>query len=165
MDRALVVGGLVAVAVEDRVSLKKVPAEVGAAGAVGAEMVDLFELVLADVCDCNRPALGVEGEAIRIAQAQRVDLAGAVGASRERVGVGNGVAPALLRVEAKQLAEQARPVLRVGVGVAGAAAVAGCEIEKAVGPELQLAAVVVAEGGMGDLDQLASRASIGARRA
>ena len=64
-----------------------------------------------------------------------------------------GLRAGAVDVEAQHLAEQRVPVLGVAELVAAAAAVAGAEPEPAVGPELQLAAVVVARLAVADRDQ------------
>src|ERR1043165_7759363 len=62
------------------------PAVVLAAGAARGLQVDLFILVLADVGDPEVAGLAIEGEAPRVAQAVRPDLAARAGARGERVG-------------------------------------------------------------------------------
>jgi hypothetical protein len=55
------------------------------------------------------------------------------------------------RIDSQELAEEAVLVLRVVGRVPSAAPVSGCRVEVAVRAELRLAAVVVAEVGVGDL--------------
>src|SRR5581483_3937578 len=127
------------------------PAEVRSPGAPQAQVIHLLEAVLADVRD--RDPAPVEGEAEGVAQAHREDRV-APGAPDERVAARDrvGVPAAPVRVDAKQLAEQARPVL--GVGAAGPAVAGGGE-QVAAGPEGDRAAVVVGRPRVRDLEDLA----------
>ncbi len=160
MDRRTVVRGRAA-AFELVGALEDVPAEVGAAERAAADAVDLLPAVLTDVADEDVPGPAVEREPVGVAEAERVDLVGTV-AARERVPPRDRVVAVLARVDPQQLAEQDVRVLGVAVGVAGAAAVAGADVEEAVGAELELAAVVVREARVGDLDHLVPRARRGA---
>src|SRR5215207_7779180 len=141
-------------------ALESVPAKVGAAGAVDGLVVDLLPAVLTDVGDHNPVA--VERESPRVAQPTRVDLVRAL-AAHERVRARDAVPGATLArrgIDAEQLSEQASPALRVLARVARAAAVAGTEVELPVGAELELAAVVVRERAVANLDHLAPRARL-----
>jgi hypothetical protein len=91
--------------------------------------------VLADVAEVELAGAAVPAEAVRVAEAVRIDLAEPARLADERVGrrdavpaVG-GVGPA--RVDAQQLAVRHRQVLRVGV-VHALAAVADREVQVAV---------------------------------
>ena len=95
-------------------ALERVPAEVGAARGRDGRVVELLELVLADVADRDprlRGADRVEGEAEGVAQAVAVDLVAAALAD-ERVAssgpsrAGRRTRP---RIDPQQLAEQAPP--------------------------------------------------------
>src|SRR5262249_62052762 len=80
-------------------ALEGVPAEVGTARRAHGRVVELLELVLADVADRDpwlRAADLVEGEAERVAQAVAVDLV-AAGLADERVAGGDRVRPAAAR--------------------------------------------------------------------
>ena len=132
-----------------RPALERPPAEVRALAPAAAHVVDLLPRALADVADGERAVRAVEGEAPRVAQAVGVDLAARArrgrrtGCSRARV---YGLAAGRRRLDAQDLAEQRAEVLRVAaraVPVAAAAAVARADVEQAVGPEGELAAVVV----------------------
>jgi hypothetical protein len=69
------------------------------------------------------------------------------------------------RLDAQQLTEQAVGILSVLIRVAAAAAVAGADVQVSVGAELELAAVVIGEGRVGELDHRAAGARIGGGRA
>ena len=69
-------------------ALEARPAEVGAAGGALGAVVDLLAAALADVADRDRAGDRVEGEAERVAQADRVDLVAAGG--RRRTGCRRG---------------------------------------------------------------------------
>src|ERR1043165_1064508 len=137
------------------------PAVVLAAGAARRLQVDLFVLVLADVGHPEVAGLAVEGETPRVAQAVRPDLAARAGARGERVGGGDGVRRAV-DVDARELAEKLAEVLAVIVRIAAGAAVADADVEVAVGPELQLAAVVIGELGVRDGEDDGAAGDVGA---
>ena len=130
---------------EDVVALVVAPAEVGAGGRSRLEVVDLFPLVLADVADPHVAGCAVERESPRIAQPVRVD---------GRPGTG------LVHVQAQDARERAAALALV-VGVALAAAVAERDVQEAVGPELELAALVVVEGRLVHLEEDGLRGGIG----
>src|SRR5215217_7620265 len=104
--------------------------------------VDLLPLALADVADVEIAGLAVPREAPRVPQPVAGDLP---------------ARPGLVDVEAQQLAEARAQGLRVVVRVAAATAVAGAGVQAAVGPELQLPAVVVAELAVVDAEQRLGR--------
>ncbi len=160
-DRLLVVtrspGLVVARMVEAVVALEAIPAEVRAAQAPARLVVDLLPAVLAHVAEHDPTA--VEREPVRVAQAARVDLVLARPADiwvSPRRPVGARAAP--VGVDAKELAKQDALVLRVLPRIAGAATIPGADVEPAVGPELELATIVVGEAGMADDDHPAARA-------
>src|SRR4051812_904086 len=149
-------------------ALEGVPAEVRAAGRGDRRVVELLELVLADVADRDPRLLrrgGVEGEAEGVAQPVAVDLI-AAGLADERV-VGRrrvGLAAGGARVDPQQLPQQHVLALGVVGRVAARAAVSRPEVEE-VAEELQLAAVVVGVDRVGDDDHLPLRARSRPRRA
>jgi hypothetical protein len=96
-----------------------------------AEIVDLLPFVLADVADVEVVGRTVEREPPGIPHPVRDDPRGRVRA---------------VDVELEDLAEQDVEVLGPVLGVAAGAAVAHPDIEHPVGPELELAAVVVRVG-------------------
>ena len=112
-------------------------------------MVDLLPAVLADVADPEVARPAVEGEAPGVPEAVGDDLP---------------LAAARVDVEAEELAEQRPRVLRAAVGVEGGAAVSEPEVEEAVGPERELAAVVVLVG-LVDGQELAEALGPGGARA
>src|SRR5262249_25685476 len=106
-----------------RVALVDAPAEVREPEAV-REGVDLLPRVLPHVADVERAGGAVEGEAPRVADAVGGDLPAPV-------------------AEAQDLAQAVRERLGVVLRIAAGAAVAHADVEQAVRPELELAAVVV----------------------
>ncbi len=147
-------------AVVERAALEALPAEVGGA-ALRRGVVDLLGVVLADVADEQVAGRAVEREAKRVAQAVGVDLAARVAAAGERVAGRDRVAARGARRDPQQLGEQ-RGALLVGrpgaderlpvtVGVVASAAVAGRDVQVAVGAEVQVAAVVVVAQAVLDL--------------
>ena len=124
------------------VALVAVPAEVHEPRPAALQVVDLLPRVLADVADVEVARRAVEREPPRVAQA-----------------VGDELPTRLrrLRVQPHDLRERPREVLAVVLRVAAAAAVAVSPVEKTVGPELQLAAVVVRREVL-DEEQLLGRA-------
>ena len=141
-------------------ALHVVPAVVHAPAAATRRRrpVDLLPRILADVADPQVAGDPVERPAPRIAQPERPDLVGA-GLADERIRRGDAVALAGSRsvdVDPEHLAEQARAVLGVVLGVAAGAAVAHPDVEVAVGPECHAAAVVIGIG-LGDHEDLAAR--------
>ena len=124
-------------AVEGRAALEGIPPEVDPARASAQTEVDLLDVVLADVPDPDVAAGAVEREAPGVAQAVGVDL-GRPAAAGEGVVRRDAVLlarRARVDVDAQDLAEQGVAVLRVVVGVAGAAAVARADVEEPVRPE------------------------------
>ncbi len=131
--------------------LEALPAEVGAAAGACARRneVDLLPGVLPNVGDGEVARRPIEREAPGIAQAVRPDLRPCTGLPDEGVRRRNRVGPAARakpRIDAQELSEQDVQVLRVRRRIVGAAAVAGADVQVAVRPELELAAVVVVLG-------------------
>jgi hypothetical protein len=126
-------------------ALAAVPAVVAAAGRPGHLEVDLLVEILSDVSDVEIAGLAVEAEAPGVAQTVGPDLvrAGAGGGRGEGIGGRDGVGSAAVDVDAQELAEQGVDVLPVLEGIAAAAAVAGADVQIAVRPELEIAAVVI----------------------
>ena len=135
--------------------LVDVPAEVRAAPAIGRRgEVDLLVEVLPDVGDDQVARDPIEREPPRISQPVRVHL---TRRGREGIALRDGVGRAGARIDPQDLPQQrmvvdavddrrvARgQVLPVARGIAtGPAGIAHADVERAVGPELQLAAVVV----------------------
>src|SRR5688572_11216363 len=171
--RALVIGAGHRMAVRTHVEL---PAVVLTPLAVGRLPVDLLEMVLADVGDEEPAVLAVEAERVRIAQAigpdlrtrAHVDLREAllgdaeerhhailVGMA-ERIAFGDLVADAVGRVDvdAEQVAPQHVLALTGIQRIAFPARVTLADVEVAVGPELDAAAVVVVVRLRNDRDDL-----------
>ena len=123
-------------------ALHVVPAVVEPAHA-GRLEVDLLARALSDVADEHVAGRAVEREAPRVPQAVGPDLPARARDAHERVGGRDRVRPGRVDVEAELLAEHLGQVLGVLARVAAAPAVAGRDVEVAVGPELQRAAVVV----------------------
>ena len=96
------------------------PAVILAARTARVLKVNLLEQVLADIADVEVAGQAVEGEAPGVAQAERPDF-GPVGRLRDE-GIGGrdgvGLRAAGFDIEAENLAEQLRGILRVVVGVA-----------------------------------------------
>ena len=108
-------------------------------------MIDLLEAVLSDVAEPEVAGQAIERESPGVAQAERVDLGEPRDDSGERVVVGDRVALVLFSpvdVDAQDLSEQRAATLRVAIGIADPATVAGRDVEIPVAPELQLPAVV-----------------------
>src|ERR1019366_10415809 len=121
-----------------------------AADARGRLQVDLFILVLADVADPEVAAFTIETETPRIAKSVRPDLVPHEAQPKERVRRGNRVRQTVIDVDAQNLAQKLRQILGVVARIARKASVARADVEVAVRAELQLAAVVVRGGGMGN---------------
>jgi len=136
--------------VERRGAFEDSPAEIGAA--VGRpHQVDLFAGALADVADPQILGQRIEAGAERVPQPVGPYLRAAA-ALGERIAGGNGVVAQRVgrevvaaHVDAKDLAEEDIEVLGVVGRVAAAAAVADGKVEQAVRPEIEPAAIVVAE--------------------
>jgi hypothetical protein len=129
--------------------LPAVPAVVLAARAGRRLQVDLLPARLPDVGDPQVAAQAVEREAPGVAQPVGPDLAAGAGDADERIAGGDGVGQprvAAVDVDAQHLAEQGVERLTVLLRIAAAAAVAGGDVEEAVRPEGDLAAVVVGAG-------------------
>ena len=127
------------------------PPEVGAPpGALRCrEDVDLLPVGGADICDPEVARCPIEAEPPRVAKAEGPDLVAGTGPTDERIVVGNGVPTVGDRrahVDAEQLRQQRPEVLPVVVGVALRTTVAEPDVEVPVGPEGDVAAVVVGEG-------------------
>jgi hypothetical protein len=116
-------------------ALHVVPTEVGAHGDGARDVVDLLPRALADVADVEVAVGAVEAEPERVPET--------LAPGRDRIGID---------VDAQQLAEPARVVLRVVAGVPAAAAVSRRGIEETVGAEVQVATVVIAKVGWGNGD-------------
>src|SRR6266571_9054849 len=103
--------------------------------------VDFLEIVLPDIRDEHVARDAVETESPRIAQAERPDLV--VEWIRRRNGVG-------LRadIDPQDFSEEYGEVLGVAEGIADETAISDADVEKAIGPELKLTAVVLAGTGM-----------------
>ena len=109
------------------------------------DAVDLLPHVLADVAGPQVAGAAVEAEAPGVTQAPRVDL-GPTAASGEGVVGGDRIGVTAVDVEAQHFTEQGVGVLGVALRVARAAAVAEAEVQKAIWPEGQVTAVMVAVG-------------------
>src|SRR5262249_13865385 len=136
----------------DRVSPRKghwtlicIPSIVGAL----LSDVDLFPSILTDVGDVEGAKCPVEARAPGIAQAVRKNFRVGARRAHERI-VGRYVivAPGIARAvhgDTQVLAQQAVDVLPRVQGVAGAPAVTDRDVEIAVGPKAEPAALVIAE--------------------
>ena len=147
-------------------ALDAVPPEVQAAGA-GAGDVDLLPAPLADVADPQVAGLAIERHPPRVAQPEVPDLGQGVGLVHERVVGWDRVARVTgtsVDVDPEDLAEERVHPLAVVVRVAARAAVAGRDVQVAVGPERQRSAVVVRIG-LVDPEQDDLAAAVGAVRA
>ncbi len=128
-----------------------VPAEVGGRrdGIRRPDHVHLLPGVLADVADPQVACRPIEREAPGVAEAVGADLGPGARIVGERVvrrdGVGRSGAVGGSRPDAEELAQERRPALAVAERVAARAAVAGGDVQVAVGPEVDVAAVVVRE--------------------
>ena len=109
--------------------LVHVPAEVLEPRAHARQIVDLLQLVLADVADVEVAGAAVEREPPRVAEAECLDP--------DSLG---------RDVHREKLPEEGAHVLRAVLRIAAGAAVADREVEPAVRAEGQLAAVVVPYG-------------------
>ncbi len=136
-------------------------------GARRRDVVDLLVEVLADVADDHRAGLAVEREPVGIAQAEHPHGARRRG---KRIVGGNGVTAGRQRRDPQDLGQQRRPVvvgvrdgqvLTVALRVAAATAVAGAHVEHPVGPELELAAVVVLLDVVRDRQHAQARRQVG----
>jgi len=132
--------------VEALASLHPAPPVVDAPRTAGRLEVHLLPAALADVGDEQVPGEAVEAEAPRVTQPEGPDLV------PERV-AGGHVRRRAVHVETQELPQERAEVLRIVPGIPAAPAVADTDVEVAVGAELELAAVVVAEAGMRDGEQ------------
>ena len=115
--------------------------------------------VLADVADPEPSRLGIEAHPPGVAEPERPDLGPRPGVVDERVVLGDRVIPArvgMIDVEPHDDREQVVDPLPGVVDVGAARAVAGADVEVAVGPDDRLAAVVPARGPLDD-DPLRAR--------
>ena len=109
--------------------------------------VDLLPVGLTDVADPKIAGGSVERVAPRVSEAVRPDLGARAGPVVKRV-VGRhavGVVARRTRIDPEHLPKQGAEVLGVPLRIAGAAAVTEADVEEAVGPERQVASVVVRE--------------------
>src|SRR5215204_1920858 len=104
--------GRAASCVVDPGSLEARPAEVRAVRPVWAPVVDLLATTLADVADGDRALQRVEGEPIRIAQAEREDLVEA-GLPDERIAARNPIGDSPDASAVLRLADLSAPGKRV----------------------------------------------------
>ena len=152
---------VVAVDVEEERPFLHVPAVVAAPD----HDVDLFDVVLSHVAHEEPAGAPVEGHAVRVPEAEGEDLLHGAGGPHERVVDRNAVLPVVgvgaVHVDAMDLPERVREDLRVsdrpdvpGTLVVRTAPVAHREVEHPVGPEREVATVVV-ELRPVDPDQLA----------
>ena len=119
------------------------PAQVDGVGRAGGHHVDLLDGVLADVGDPQVAGRVIEVDPPRVAGAHEVDLRGST-AAHERIRGGNGVGFAAVRVDSQDRSEKSGRVLAVVVFVPRATPVAQRDVQQSVGPELEIAAIVVA---------------------
>src|SRR5437660_1732052 len=108
--------------------------------------IDFFPCILPHVGDVEIAGLAIEREPPGVAQAIRPHFRRGVPVFDERIGGGNPVRFAALRVihvDPQQFSQQRGPVLAVIVWISRAAPVPGAYIKVAVRSESQLAAVVV----------------------
>ena len=130
-------------------ALAAIPAVIQTARAAGRLEIDLFARQLADVADPQIPRLTVEGDAPGVAQAETPDLVAHGRVTHEGVIGGDAVVQprvGVVDVHPQQFAQESSRVLPRIVGVAEAAAVAEGDVKITVGPEGQVAGVVVREG-------------------
>ena len=109
-----------------------VPAVVEAPAQRRQGQVDLFEVVLANVCKPQITGDAVEREAPDVAQAVGEDLGAPGGLAGEGVVDGNGVAGLGVNVYSEERAEQGAGILTVLKRIAARSAVAGGDVEVAV---------------------------------
>src|SRR5260370_5577666 len=121
--------------------------------------MDALPQVLADTAVPEVAVLGVEAHLPRLAQAVSPDLRPGGAAVHEGVVLRDGVEPGIVHIDAQDLAAHIAKVLGGLVPVRDAAAVAGADVEHAVGAELE-AAGVVAAGRPPEQDPLARRVGL-----
>src|SRR5438270_5735811 len=95
------------------VALQHWPAVILAALAVGRLKINLFQFCVTDVADPHVASRAIEAEAPRIAEPVRPDLTARAGLAHKRIGWRNGVRLRRINVDAKDLAENRRQVLRL----------------------------------------------------
>ena len=125
-------------------SFHLVPAEV----AGPSDDVHFFETILADIAGEELAGHAVKRKAPGIAQTVSPDLGQAAGRSKRIVRRDRVLLPrseGAVHVDPQDLAEQRLQVLSVALRIALAAAVAQADVEEPVGPESELAAIVVVE--------------------
>src|SRR6266576_6735688 len=108
--------------------------------------IDFLPGFLTNIGDVEIASRAIEREAPRIAQSVRPDL------RAERVVAGDRVTARHIDVEPQQLAEQGAGILRVLIRIPSATAIAGPGVQFSIRSELELPAVVVAVGRMGNRD-------------
>src|SRR5439155_4033981 len=130
-------------------SLEDRPAVIGAATGrrrpVAGRAIDLLPPLLADIRDPQGARHPVERPAPRVAETDRPDLVGTRVADiwvRRRVRVMDR-AVEVVDVDPEHLAKQRIDVLRPVLRIAGATTVAHADVQVAIGPEGEVAAVVV----------------------
>src|SRR5205814_2490897 len=150
-DGRRLAGGVAAGRVVAAEALHHVPAVVLTSNS-GRGAVDLLVRTLAHVADVKVLPLAIEAVAPGVPQPPRPDLLRAAARGKGVAGW-DGVWLDAVDVDAQDLAEQAVLVLPIPERVASATAVAGGDVEVAIGPEGNPAAVVVGIGPMTDAQQ------------
>src|SRR4029079_5831181 len=105
--------------------------------------VDLFDLVLADVCDVQEVSRTIERKSPGIAHACRPDLGPCVSRSAERIPLGNRVWLDSADVEPEDFAKERILVLPIAVGIPAGSSIAHTYIKHSVRAEHYEAAVVI----------------------
>ena len=116
--------------------------------------------ILADVANEQIASKSIEAESPGIAQAQRPHLWPCPRSPNKRIRGWDGVGKLTVHIEPEQLAQQRAEVLCIYFAGRRLRPVAHANVEVAVGAELQLAAVVIAEG-LGDSEQHSARQRVG----
>src|SRR5206468_1020316 len=123
--------------------------------------VNLLVEVLAHIPDVHVARLLVEAEPPGVSQPKRPDLAKNLGISSKRVRRGDPIGISGVYIDSEDFTQERLGVLRIVVGVTAASAIAGRDIQKSVvGPELELAAVVVRKW-LGEVQEDLFRSRIG----
>ena len=138
-------GGAARAALQIVGALAPAPAEVETAHPRRG-VVNLLHRVLPHVADPHVAGGAIEREPPWVAQTDGPDLGAPLRGARERVACGNGVRQARVavrHVDAEDLRQPRGGVGAVVVGILLAAAIAKADVQHAVGPELQVAAIVV----------------------
>ena len=141
-------GGAARAALQIVGALAPAPAEVETAHPRRG-VVNLLHRVLPHVADPHVAGGAIEREPPWVAQTDGPDLGAPLRGARERVACGNGVRQARVavrHVDAEDLRQPRGGVGAVVVGILLAAAIAKADVQHAVGPELQVAAVVIGVG-------------------